>query len=157
MGNYDFLTKKLIRTFDWTDFGCDRYYEDEVVINGRDYIRSCVATSSTIVGNLYEVYDQSVKLNKYVLVVGEARQHPAELDITREGGIEIANVNSLMNPIMQIELDHEATWEEFESLAEWYVCHQIPKMTLTKEEIKNKGYDKKYPDDEEAFKSYSSN
>ena len=65
---YDFLTKNLIRTFDWNDLGCDRSISEEVCINGRKYLKTGVATSTTVVGNLYLVYDRSVKQNKSFLI-----------------------------------------------------------------------------------------
>lgn len=160
---YDFLTKNLIRTFDWNDLGCDRSISEEVCINGRKYLKTGVATSTTVVGNLYLVYDRSVKQNKYVLLVGIARQHPNELRVKRNEGIEIANLKCLDTPVMQIELDHEISWDEFRELAEWYVVNQTPKFIKTKEEIKQTknnnslNYSKKYPQDAEAFKLYSTN
>ena len=73
---YDFLTKNLVRTFDWDNLSKNRSITEEVCINGRKYIKTGVATSTTVVGNLYLVYDRSVKQNKYVLLVGIARQTP---------------------------------------------------------------------------------
>lgn len=145
---YDFLTKKLIRTFDWNDLGYDRSISEEVCINGRKYLKTGVSTSTTVVGNLYLVYDQSVKRDKYVLLVGIARQHPNDLQVTRNEGIEIANLKSLDTPVMQIEFDHAVTWDEFKELAEWYVLYQTPRFLKTSEEIKqsrkNNGVFEKY-------------
>ena len=132
---YDFLTKDLVRTFDWNDLGYDRSISEEVCINGRKYIKTGVATATTVVGNLYLVYDQSVKQNKYVLLVGIARQHPNDLNVKREEGIEFANLKSLDTPVMQIEFDHEVTWDEFKELAEWYVTNQTAKFLKTRKEI----------------------
>lgn len=160
---YDFLTKNLVRTFDWNDLGQNRSISEEVCINGRNYLKMGVTTATTVVGNLYLVYDQSVKRNKYVLLVGIARQHPNDLQVKRNEGIEIANLKSLDTPVMQIEFDHEVTWDEFEELAEWYVEYQTPRFLKTSEEIKqsrknnNLNYSTKYPQDDEAFKLYSTN
>ena len=132
---YDFLTKNLVRTFDWNDLYQNRSISEEVCINGRKYLKTGVTTSTTIVGNLYLVYDQSVKHNKYVLLVGIARQHPDDLQVKRNEGIEIANLKSLDTPVMQIEFDHEVTWDEFKELAEWYVVYQQPRFIQTSEEI----------------------
>ena len=160
---YDFLTKNLVRTFDWNDLGKNRSISEEVCINGRKYLKTGVATATTVVGNLYLVYDRSVKHNKYVLLVGIARQHPNDLHIKRNEGIEIANLKSLDTPVMQIEFDHEVTWDEFKQLAEWYVEYQTPRFLKTSEEIKqsrknnNLNYSAKYPQDDEAFKLYSTN
>ena len=133
---YDFLTKTLVRSFDWNDMKEDRSMYEQVCINGRDYIKMGVATSTTVVGNLYLVEDRSVKQNKYVLLVGIARQHPKELNVKRSEGVEIANLKALNSPVMQIEFDHEITWDEFKELADWYVCWQTPKMLKTNEELK---------------------
>ena len=133
---YDFLTKTLVRSFDWNDMKEDRSICEQVCINGRDYIKMGVATSTTVVGNLYLVEDRSVKQNKYVLLVGIARQHPKELNVKRSEGVEIANIKALNSPVMQIEFDHEITWDEFKELADWYVAWQTPKMLKTNEELK---------------------
>lgn len=133
---YDFLTKELIRTFNWDNLGQNRSIAKEVCINGRKYYKTGIATSTTIVGNLYLVYDQSVKHKKYVLLVGIARQHPNDLQVKRNEGIEIANLKSLDTPVMQIEFDHEISWYEFKELAEWYAEHQEQKFLRTNEEIK---------------------
>lgn len=160
---YDFLNKNLVRTFNWDDLCQNRSISEEVFINGREYLKTGVATATTIVGNLYLVYDQSVKHNKYVLLVGIARQHPDDLQVKRSEGIEIANLKSLDTPVMQIEFDHEVTWDEFKELAEWYVAYQQPRFIQTSEEIdqrrknNNLNYSKKYPQDTEAFKLYSTN
>ena len=160
---YDFLNKNLVRTFNWDDLCQNRSISEEVFINGRKYLKTGVTTSTTVVGNLYLVYDQSVKRNKYVLLVGIARQHPDDLQVKRSEGIEIANLKSLDTPVMQIEFDHEVTWDEFKELAEWYVVYQQPRFIQTSEEIdqrrknNNLNYSKKYPQDTEAFKLYSTN
>ena len=160
---YDFLTKNLVRTFDWNDLGQNRSISEEVCINGRKYLKTGVTTSTTVVGNLYLVYDQSVKRNKYILLVGIARQHPNDLRIKRNEGVEIANLKSLDTPTMQIEFDHEVTWDEVKKLAEWYVDYQTPKFLKTSEEIKeshknyNLKHSQKYPQDDEAFKLYTIN
>ena len=140
---YDFLNKNLVRTFNWDDLCQNRSISEEVFINGREYLKTGVATATTIVGNLYLVYDQSVKHNKYVLLVGIARQHPNDLQVKRNEGIEIANLKSLDTPVMQIEFDHEVTWDEFEQLAEWYVEYQTPRFLKTSEEIKQSHKNKK--------------
>ena len=163
MQNDYFLTKKLIRTFDWDNLSKNRSITEEVCINGRKYFKTGVTTATTVVGNLYLVYDQSVKRNKYILLVGIARQHPNDLRIKRNEGVEIANLKSLDTPTMQIEFDHEVTWDEFKELTEWYVDYQSPKFLKTSEEIKeshknnNLKYSQKYPQDDEAFKSYTIN
>ena len=160
---YDFLNKNLVRTFNWDDLCQNRSISEEVFINGRKYLKTGVTTATTIVGNLYLVYDQSVKHNKYVLLVGIARQHPDDLQVKRSEGIEIANLKSLDTPVMQIEFDHEVTWDEFKELAEWYVVYQQPRFIQTSEEIdqrrknNNLNYSKKYPQDTEVFKLYSTN
>ena len=140
---YDFLNKKLIRTFDWNNLGQNRSVLKEFSFNGRKYAKMGVNTATTVVGNLYLVYDQSVKRNKYVLLVGIARQHPNDLYITCSEGIEIANINSLNKPAMQIEFDHEITWEEFKELVEWYVEYQNVKLLRTSKEIKQMHKNKK--------------
>ena len=40
MTKEDFLFKTLVRSFDWTDFGMDRYMEKSVFIDGREYIKT---------------------------------------------------------------------------------------------------------------------
>ena len=44
---YDFLTKNLVRTFDWNDLNQNRSIFGEVCINGRKYLKTGVTTSTT--------------------------------------------------------------------------------------------------------------
>lgn len=135
MTKEDFLFKTLVRSFDWTDFGMDRYMEKSVFIDGREYIKTGDYTSTTVVGNLFKVHNPDANFNKYILCIGVARQHPNDLHINRNEGVEIAHIKSLMEPSIQMEFDHEITWEEFKHLVSWYVWNQNKKFVKTKEEI----------------------
>lgn len=154
----DFLQKELVRTFFYDNCHEDREFEKKVIINGRTYYKQCVATVTTLVGNLYKVYDSSDKRFKYCLIVGMARQHPNDSKITREEGIENANINALISPSITMEFDHEIDWEDFRAFASWYIdTFKVQTMKTTEEIIadsQNDDYGKKYPYDTLWFKLY---
>ena len=155
----DFLQKELVRTFFYNNNSDDRSYEKKVIINGRTYYKECVATATTLVGNLYKVYDSSDERFKYCLIVGMARQHPNDIKITREEGIENANINALTSPSITMEFDHQISWDEFRDLASWYISTFKVQAIKTTEEIildgQNDEYGKKYPNDVVYFKCYN--
>jgi hypothetical protein len=157
--NTNFLHKEFIRSFFYDNKRTDREFEKEEIINGRTYYKLCVATVTTLVGNLYKVYDSSDKRFKYCLIVGMARQHPNDNHVTREEGIEKASENALISPSIVMEFDHEISWPEFRDFAQLYIETIEPRAIKTREEIiegqKDDEYGKKYPNDVFAFKLFT--
>jgi hypothetical protein len=132
----NYLEKELVRSFDWTDYGKNRSIEKRVKINGRVYYKQGDYTVTSIVGDLYRVYDHSQEQFNYVMLIGVARQHPNDEKISFAEGIEKAALNAKMNPDMVLKFAHKVNWEYFRELAENYVYNYLPKELIrTKEEI----------------------
>ena len=141
----DFLDKERVRTFDYTDYNSDRSDTMEERINGRFYIKFGTRTATTVVGVLYKDNnpgDEQVK--KYTLLVGISRQHPCDVRIDKEQGIELAHVAALTDPVMKIDLYDDIDFYKFKDIARAY-CSTLPvEFIKTKQEIINLYGEEKY-------------
>ena len=106
MDNLCMSTKELIKTYTYDDIHTDRRDERTNVVKGRTVIELGTRAATSFVGNLYRVYDYSVKSYKQLLLVGVAKQ---PLD---GGGIDFedfmyeeAAENAWINPMVKIVLD----------------------------------------------------
>lgn len=106
MDNLCMSTKELIKTYTYDDIHTDRRDERVNVVKGRTLIELGTRAATSFVGNLYRVYDYSVKSYKQLLLVGVAKQ---PLD---GGGIDFedfmyeeAMENAWINPMVKIVLD----------------------------------------------------
>ena len=106
MDNLCMPTKELIKTYTYDDIHTDRRDERTNVVKGRTVIELGTRAATSFVGNLYRVYDYSVKSYKQLLLVGVAKQ---PLD---GGGIDFedfmyeeAAENAWINPMVKIVLD----------------------------------------------------
>lgn len=135
----NFFRKELVDTFFYTDLNQNREDSKEVVINGRTYIKLGTRTATTVVANLYKVWDPSVKFYKYVALVGVTRQHPCDVKVDKEKGIELANEAANINPSMTITFDHKITYHEFKNFALSYISSLEPKFIKTRQEIVAEG------------------
>ena len=88
---------------------------------GRTYNKIGQETASTVVGNIYKIFDPSLKLNKYLMIVGVARQHPNDNVAKRDIGVEIASENAMMSPKATIEFDRLISLDEFKEFAKMYI------------------------------------
>ena len=99
-------TKELIKTYTYDDIHADRRDERVKVVKGRTVIELGTKAATSFVGNLYRVYDYSVKSYKQLLLVGVAKQ---PLDNGNgefeEAMYEEATENAWVNPIVKIVLD----------------------------------------------------
>ena len=106
MDNLCMSTKELIKTYTYDDIHTDRRDERVNVVKGRTLIELGTRAATSFVGNLYRVYDYSVKSYKQLLLVGVAKQ---PLD---GGGIDFeysmyeeAMENAWIDPMVKIVLD----------------------------------------------------
>ena len=74
MDNLCMSTKELIKTYTYDDIYADRRDERVKVVKGRTVIELGTRAATSFVGNLYRVYDYSVKSYKQLLLVGVAKQ-----------------------------------------------------------------------------------
>ena len=108
MDNLCMSTKELIKTYTYDDIHADRRDERVKVVKGRTVIELGTRAATSFVGNLYRVYDYSVKSYKQLLLVGVAKQ-PLCGDFTdsefEEAMYEEAAENAWVNPMVKIVLD----------------------------------------------------
>ena len=108
MDNLCMSTKELIKTYTYDDIHTDRRGERIKVVKGRTVIELGTKAATSFVGNLYRVYDYSVKSYKQLLLVGVAKQ-PLSGDFTdnefEDNMYEEAMENAWINPMVKIVLD----------------------------------------------------
>lgn len=106
MDNLCMSTKELIKTYTYDDIHTDRRDERVNVVKGRTLIELGTRAATSFVGNLYRVYDYSVKSYKQLLLVGVAKQPLDGGGIDFEDSMyEEATENAWINPMVKIVLD----------------------------------------------------
>ena len=106
MDNLCMSTKELIKTYTYDDIHADRRDERVKVVKGRTVIELGTRAATSFVGNLYRVYDYSVKSYKQLLLVGVAKQPLDGGGIDFEDSMyEEAMENAWINPMVKIVLD----------------------------------------------------
>ena len=106
MDNLCMSTKELIKTYTYDDIHTDRRDERVNVVKGRTLIELGTRAATSFVGNLYRVYDYSVKSYKQLLLVGVAKQPLDGGGIDFEDSMyEEASENAWINPMVKIVLD----------------------------------------------------
>ena len=106
MDNLCMSTKELIKTYTYDDIHADRRDERVKVVKGRTVIELGTRAATSFVGNLYRVYDYSVKSYKQLLLVGVAKQPlDGECGEFEEAMYEEAMENAWVDPMVKIVLD----------------------------------------------------
>ena len=106
MDNLCMSTKELIKTYTYDDIHTDRRDERVKVVKGRTLIELGTRAATSFVGNLYRVYDYSVKSYKQLLLVGVAKQPLDGGGIDFEDSMyEEAMENAWIDPMVKIVLD----------------------------------------------------
>ena len=106
MDNLCMSTKELIKTYTYDDIHTDRRDERVKVVKGRTVIELGTRAATSFVGNLYRVYDYSVKSYKQLLLVGVAKQPLDNGNGEFEETIyEEAMENAWVDPMVKIVLD----------------------------------------------------
>lgn len=106
MDNLCMSTKELIKTYTYDDIHTDRRDERVNVVKGRTLIELGTRAATSFVGNLYRVYDYSVKSYKQLLLVGVAKQPLDGGGIDFEDSMyEEAMENAWIDPMVKIVLD----------------------------------------------------
>lgn len=136
----DFLTKDLVKSFSFSTANNWGTYEKRMVVNGRTYYKMGQYQAVTMVGNLYKCFDPNVESFKYMLMVGVAKQHPRDLKITKQEGLEVANEKAYACPSIVMEVSSDFTKEQFQMFAECYIDFAMRKhleFVKTPKEIAN--------------------
>ena len=106
MDNLCMSTNELIKTYTYDDIHADRRDERVKVVKGRTVIELGTRAATSFVGNLYRVYDYSVKSYKQLLLVGVAKQPLDNGNAEFEETIcEEAMENAWVDPMVKIVLD----------------------------------------------------
>ena len=106
MDNLCMSTKELIKTYTYDDIYADRRDERVKVVKGRTVIELGTRAATSFVGNLYRVYDYSVKSYKQLLLVGVAKQPLDNGNGEFEETIyEEAMENAWVDPMVKIVFD----------------------------------------------------
>ena len=135
----DLLDKELLNVFYYSDVNCDRCTTKSVRINGRLYDKHGIDCAVSGVALLYKVYDPSINHNKYVILIGTARQNPYDTVINEEIGYEIAMENALINPSMVVEYTDKVDDDVVYRLLESYIYGLPVQFIKTKTEIELEG------------------
>ena len=137
----DFLRKKLINQYVYSNIDEDRNCVKSVRINGRLYEKHGVDCATTAVALKYKVPVYGVKQFKTVILVGIARQNPCDSIISINTGTEEAMQNALIDPVIKVEYNQSPTDESIFLLLQSYVVGLPVQMIKTTEEIKAQGKD----------------
>lgn len=136
MTKFDLVTKELVATHVFSDINMCR--EDEVYsfVKGRTIVSLGTRTATTIVGNVYKVFDSSVESFKYLFLLGVARQNPCWCyPVDKEEAVERAMTNALIDPVLTMKLDAPVEYEQFDNLCQTFIeDFQTKKLILTEEE-----------------------
>lgn len=107
-------TKEFVTSFSYNDIYTNRNADRKTVVKGRTVIELGTRTATSFVGNLYRVFDSSVKSYKYLLLVGVAKQSPYwNYPIEVQEAEELAAINAQIKPIMQLVLDEPIENEDY--------------------------------------------
>ncbi len=137
--------KTLVDEFVLSDVRADRFLEKEIVDeNGRHYWKQGTRCATTVVGLLYKMDNvPSVKpLDRYVLVVGLARQNPIDIKVSVADGIEVAYENAQTDPVMTIHLENPIDEKTFKVIAKAWATNLRDEFVMLRKE-RNKAVEDK--------------
>lgn len=113
-----FTNKEFVKSFEWCDLPAVREHFTSERINGRVYVKCGRHTATTFVGNLYKLCTPSNEPNKYVLLVGIAKQHPDDINPKKSVGVELAAYRSYAEPDIILYLDDPIKQQEFNMICD---------------------------------------
>ena len=135
----DFLRKKFVKQYVYSNIDDDRQCVKSVRINGRLYDKYGVDCATTFVALVYKVPVYSVKQFKYAILIGIARQNPCDNILDMNIGIEIATENALTDPIMSVIYSSEVDEQTIHDLICSYSNGLPIQFVKTRQEIINEG------------------
>jgi hypothetical protein len=141
----NYSSKEFVRAYYYSDMKRERFHIKSDIVNGRLCQRFGTHTATSVILNMYKVYDPSVKSSKYVYLGGVARQHPNDHTLNSEEGYEMANLHAQLNPSIILTFDSPADTRTLLHMMEMYVEGLPKQFVRTKQEIAALE-DKKYMD-----------
>ena len=133
----DFLNKELVKSLSYTTATQDREAYCNVVINGRNYIKTGTLQAVTVVCNVYKIYNSKTKNYEYWAHFGMSRQHPNDSNVNKELGYEIAQNQLLNDPFWIMKVEKDFNEHAFRDMARVYVDNMNLEFIKTHAEIKN--------------------
>ena len=134
----DYSTKTIEKVYSYSNVNDETRRGSQLqLINGRRYLKFGLYQTVTLVGVLYKVYDPSVKLFKHVLHVGVSKQHPSDIVVSKQLGMEIAHENALINPVCIMEVGSNWHRYHFVEFAKLYIDGLDLQFVKTSEELNN--------------------
>jgi hypothetical protein len=130
----DFSTKEFVRSFHSSDIKDERYAEKTEVVLGRTITKQGRCTATTVVVDLWKVFDPSVKLYKFVYLGGVARQHPNDTEISLKTGLEAAEEKAFSNPDFKCIFPEILEVADVVALMNFYISCMPIEFIRTKEE-----------------------
>lgn len=140
MNNIDFLTKKEINTFVYSNIKEERYDLKPLQIDGRWYHKFGVKQAVCFFGILYEVENTNTGIKEYILHIGMSKQHPNDSFINKQLSTEIAHENALLNPFTEMKVSKNFKYHNFKYMMKEYLNTMDLKFIKTKEEKKLEKY-----------------
>ena len=137
----DFLNKTLIGEYSFTDINKDRSYVKRVMIDGRKYFKTGIKTATTVVAFQYKVFNPSINRSEYITLMGVARQHPGDINVSLEEGYEIAATNAMITPVASFTFPTECSARTIRFMMQTYVDELPINFIQTQEELHKKGQD----------------
>lgn len=137
----DFLNKTLIGEYSFTDVNKDRNYVKRVMIDGRKYFKTGTKTATTVVAFQYKVFNPSINRSEYITLMGVARQHSGDINVSLEEGYEIAATNALIKPVATFKFPSECSAQTIRFIMQAYVEELPVNFIQTQEELLKKGED----------------
>lgn len=132
----DFKFKELVKTLSYTTASQNREAYSNVVINGRNYIKTGTLQAVTVVCNIYKIYNSDTKLTEYWAHFGMSKQHPTDIMVNKELGYENANKNALENPFCIMQVNKSFGEITFRDMMRSYINDMDLEFVKTSEEIK---------------------
>lgn len=137
----DFLRKKFIGQYVYSNIDSDRQCVKSVRINGRLYDKHGIDCATTFAALVYKVPVYGVKQFKYVILIGIARQNPCDNVLDKKIGTEIAIENAMINPVMSVQYSDDVTEEIIYELVSSYSAGLPIQFVKTRQEIVEEGKD----------------
>lgn len=128
--------KKLVASYDVSDYNDPRQFSTDEIINGRKYTKHGRYTATTFVGNVWELDCPSDEPFKYLLMVGMSRQHPNERQGSRSAGVELAAERSFSEPLFTMPMMTIPTYSAFVNICNGYLTTVPCEFVRTKQEEK---------------------
>jgi len=137
----DFLRKKFIGQYVYSNIDENRQCVKSVRINGRLYDKYGVDCATTFAALVYKVPVCGVKQFKYVILIGMARQNPCDNVLDKKIGAEIALENAWSNPVMSVQYSDNVTEKTIYELISSYSVGLPIQFVKTRQEIVEEGKD----------------